>query len=660
MISSPPSGGRLRAAAAAWLPIVALSVAVAWIEAFIFTPPEFRFGEKVWVLAMEGFLALYFALPLAFLWAGCEAFLPESWLRLAGPARGRRATAIGLAWALWPALSLALPQRGLVELLALLAMALGLRLVCRWLPPVSLGASAAVAAVGGLLIYLMSALANKDLRTPPLELPERELAAGEVRDQRPCILLISADTLRDDRVGAVRAGEPVTPFLDALAAAGGGRRASCISSSNQTGPGHASMLTGASILRHGVTGNGLAVQESVQTLAGLLHLGGWRTAGVVSNPILESSGGFAQGFEAYGDVLKSAIPQSTAFFTVKRLSSRWRWLVKLPEPTLLWLRAVELNVELTPKVLQPRADEVVERARPVLAALEQDPRPFLFFAHFMDPHHPFDSPPETRGKWTRPEELRGIPLRTTESFQVFRDALERRAQRGNRRALAQGEILERLYDEEILAMDHWIGSLYADAQRAAGGRPLWLLFTSDHGEHFLEYGLLGHANSLYEELVRVPLIVHGVPDLDAGDFPERLEDVAPFLARRALGERGETAVKVLREGSPVMAPGAAISVWGAQAAYREAPWKLLLRADKFMGEYRAERLFDMSSAAGETADVAAAHPEVVQRLSEAFFAAQQQAVPVPHKALDKGMAERLSRQLGQLGYTESQPAPRPR
>lgn len=648
MISSPPAGGRWRAAWTALLPILAISVAVAWVEALIYTPKELPVIAKAWVLALDGSLTLFFALPVAFLWAAAEALLPERWLRLAGPERGRRVTAIGLTWALWPTLSLILPQRGMTELLALVAMAAGIRLVCRWLPPVKLWMSGLMTAFGALLIYVLSAFAEKDHGMPPIELPLVEAPAGLVRDQRPCILLISADTLRDDRVGATRDGKKVTPFLDSLAAAG--RRAPCISSSNQTGPGHASMLTGASILRHGVIGNGMAVQDSIVSLAELLHDSGWRTAGLVSNPILESVGGYARGFEVYGDVPKAEFSQSLGFFALKRYGSRWRWLLRQPDLTLAWLSLAELNVHLTPKILQPRADEIVERARPVLAQLETDPRPFLFFAHFMDPHHPFDSPPETRGTWTRPEELRGIPLRTTESFQVFRDAVELRSQKNHKDAFVTGEILERLYDEEILAMDQWIEKLYADAKRAAGDRPLWLLFTSDHGEHFLEYGLLGHANSLYEELVRVPLIVHGVPDLDAADFPERLEDIPPFVLRRTLGDKADKAIALVREGSPPMSPGAAISVWGALASYREAPWKLILSADKFMGEYKPIRLFDMTSAEGERADVSAAHPEVVARLQAAFVAAQRQSVPVVHKPLDKGMAERLTRMLVELGY----------
>lgn len=651
MFSPPPAEGRLRAAGASFLLILALSVAVGWIEAVFYMQPAFAFIDRLWVFAIDGSMAFFLALPVAIGWAFGEAFLPENWLRLAGPDRPRRATAVGLAWALWPTLSLALPLRGVPELMVILLMVLVLRLACRWMPPVSLPMSGVVAGLGGFLIYVLSAFADKDLSMPPFELPERALAAGDVRDQRPCILLISADTLRDDRVGALRNGEAVTPFLDTLAAAG--RRTSCISSSNQTGPGHASMLTGASILRHGVIGNGMAVQEEIEAMAELLRTSGWRTAGVVSNPVLESVGGYARGFEAYGDMLKASIPQANAYFTVKRFGSRWRWLVRVPKLSLTWLSLAELNIDMTPKILQPRAEEVYERSRPVMDALAADPRPFFYFAHFMDPHHPFDSPPATRGKWTRPEEMRGIPLRTTESFQIFRDALERRAQQGSPGAFYTGEILERLYDEEILDMDRWIQALYEDARRAAGDRPLWFLFTSDHGEHFLEYGLLGHANSLYEELVRVPLIVHGVPDMDAADYPERLEDVAPFLVLRALGEQGETAVKLLRENSPVMAPGGAISVWGSFASYREERWKLILKADKFMGTYEPFRLYDLSSTEGERADVAAAHPQEVARLAQAFLTAQKETVPVVHKPLEAGLAERLTRILGQMGYADS-------
>ena len=41
-------------------------------------------------------------------------------------------------------------------------------------------------------------------------------------------------------------------------------------------------------------------------------------------------------------------------------------------------------------------------------------------------------------------------------------------------------------------------------------RSTLVLVTSDHGEEFLDHGAWGHERTLYEELVRVPMIVHGL------------------------------------------------------------------------------------------------------------------------------------------------------
>ena len=44
-----------------------------------------------------------------------------------------------------------------------------------------------------------------------------------------------------------------------------------------------------------------------------------------------------------------------------------------------------------------------------------------------------------------------------------------------------------------------------------------VILTSDHGEAFWEYGQAGHGKSLHEEVLRVPLILHGANDRLAGN-----------------------------------------------------------------------------------------------------------------------------------------------
>ena len=58
-----------------------------------------------------------------------------------------------------------------------------------------------------------------------------------------------------------------------------------------------------------------------------------------------------------------------------------------------------------------------------------------------------------------------------------------------------------------------------------------VLITSDHGEEFWEHGGFEHGHTLYDELLRVPMILRG-PGIKAGRFdaPTSLLDVAPTLA----------------------------------------------------------------------------------------------------------------------------------
>jgi arylsulfatase A-like enzyme len=68
------------------------------------------------------------------------------------------------------------------------------------------------------------------------------------------------------------------------------------------------------------------------------------------------------------------------------------------------------------------------------------------------------------------------------------------------------------YDGEVAFVDHHVGRVLAALRQS----PLWantvILVTSDHGEAFGEHGMIRHGFELWEELVRVPLLVR-VPGL---------------------------------------------------------------------------------------------------------------------------------------------------
>jgi arylsulfatase A-like enzyme len=87
-----------------------------------------------------------------------------------------------------------------------------------------------------------------------------------------------------------------------------------------------------------------------------------------------------------------------------------------------------------------------------------------------------------------------------------------------------------LYDGEIHFVDSQIGRLLARARSLGLLDDAYVILSSDHGEEFLEHGRRQHAFAVYEESIRVPLLVSG-PGLSARRIAEpfTLLDLTPTL-----------------------------------------------------------------------------------------------------------------------------------
>ena len=95
--------------------------------------------------------------------------------------------------------------------------------------------------------------------------------------------------------------------------------------------------------------------------------------------------------------------------------------------------------------------------------------PFFLFAHFIDPHEPY--------------------------------SLDRRkAVFGSRRLIDR-------YDGEVHFLDQHLGRLLDHIETADTDFDVAIIVASDHGEAFREHGLLYHGRSLYDEELRVPLLI---------------------------------------------------------------------------------------------------------------------------------------------------------
>ncbi|HET6304872.1 MAG TPA: sulfatase [Myxococcota bacterium] len=312
---------------------------------------------------------------------------------------------------------------------------------------------------------------------------------------RPDIILVSIDSLRPDHLGSYGYARDTSPTIDALGAAGA-RFTTATSTTSWTLPAHAALFTGLHDATHGLSSDGLRLAEEHLTLAEVLRGAGWRTAGFFGGPYLHPAFGLAQGFDFYQSCMT-------------RLAD------DVPEGEL---RAQALGGAETAHadVTGPRLLEEAERW---LATLDE--APFFLFLHLWDVHYDYIPPPGYAERFD-PDytgTLTGAGMLHDPALRAGMDP----------RDLAH---LVALYDGEIRYTDEVLGKVLDGLDRRGRLANALVVVTADHGEEFFEHGGKGHRRTLFEEVVRVPLVVRWPGRVEAGrvvEDPVRLVDVMPTL-----------------------------------------------------------------------------------------------------------------------------------
>lgn len=318
----------------------------------------------------------------------------------------------------------------------------------------------------------MCALSLACTRAPELEEPSA----------RPNVLLVSIDSLRSDHVSAYGYERETTPTIDALAGEGV-RFDTAMSPTSWTLPAHISLLTAKPPEQHRVIKSKRALRSDAVTLAEALKAEGYDTAGFASGPYLRSVHGYAQGFDVY----------DTA--------------------------AVGTDEERTRQdVTSPR---VVQRVNDWLTGWsEREPhRPFFVFVHLYDVHFDYVPPPPYDSMFD-PEALDAVGGRS-----AYDHILPGMNDRDLARILA-------LYDGEIRWTDANLARILERLRHLGVFDDTIVVVTSDHGEEFLDHEWRGHGKTLYDEVLRIPLVMRYPRRVPAGQVVEdqvRLVDVAPTI-----------------------------------------------------------------------------------------------------------------------------------
>ncbi|MFN7975436.1 MAG: sulfatase [Acidobacteriota bacterium] len=349
--------------------------------------------------------------------------------------------------------------------------------VCR-----SRAAAAACAIVPSTAILL----AAIDARHDPLEDTRTTLgpaATGEARG--PSIVLVLIDTLRADRVGAYGSADGTTPFLDRLSRSGTAFSDN-LSHASWTKSETASILSSLPPAVHGAGPEGGALADDVLTLPEALTADGYRTLGFSTNGVVSPTFGLSQGFSEFRYVA-STRPRIQAFYGLDGI----RFLGGVLGAPIYLSSAYGATADVAVDAVSRRLARGIDG-------------PAFLYVHLMDPHSPYLSPPG-----------RGLSRRTL-------NYVGRRAS------------TEAAYDAEVAFADAEIERLRRTLGRNAAFEGCIFAVTSDHGEEFYEHGNISHGKTLYEEMLRVPLVVCA-PGSQPSLVTHRVRgiDLAPALLARA-------------------------------------------------------------------------------------------------------------------------------
>lgn len=445
----------------------------------------------------------------------------------------------------------------------------------------------------------------------------------------PNLLFVLVDTLRADRVEATRNGQPVMPYLAGLAAQGR-YYPNAVTPSSWTKPAMASLFTALYPEQHGVVYSAETEDPSnpqsdclvdqAETLAEFLAARGYSNFGFQTNANCTPDLGFGQGFNLGYEFQNGALAETVN----ERVLSRER--------------------ELAP--------------------------PYFLYAHYFDPHAPYTPSAAYRDLFGPLPELGEYDTGLLEAqafmpyyLDTINTSLGLQAARTMEPMSPAGRAaIEHLYDAECRYTDDQLRAL---AETVFSRSPNTILvLVSDHGEEFWDHNSLGHGVTLFEEQMRVPMLIVA-PGLEPARVEEAtatirlLPTVAALLDAPPNPAWQVTALLPASEPEPVY-----LFTHGSWSKLQVDLAGVLDGRHKLIADRYCERtlLYDVAADPGETQNLAETDPDTVARLSALLSAHQARvgATPLPKDcgtggALDADALERMQA-LGYLGVNSGAPA----
>lgn len=349
----------------------------------------------------------------------------------------------------------------------------------------------------------------------------------------PNIAIIVIDALRADRVGVV-GGKNITPNIDDLSDSSA-TFTNAFSTSNATDAAITSLQTGRYPLSHGIVNHGSKVTdrekrliEKVPRLPEVLSDAGYQTAAFG-----RSLGRWhRKGFDKYPDATGS---ESN---TVKRKLGR---ILQSIHPSVHDVSSIVYDGAFN-KENSIKTSRVVDDSVDAFEAVIDESDRFYSFFHTMHTHTTYEADPDLVKRYLERFDYEVRPF--SESVlavdpipQSFHEAIKNDEYPGIKEKYYYSDmepstaVAEAHYDAATTEADQYVGRIIDVLKSNDIFDDTLVIILSDHGESMFEHGIYFDHHGLYDESVRIPLVVHP-PEGDNDEFDEfvQITDIAPTVA----------------------------------------------------------------------------------------------------------------------------------
>ncbi len=296
------------------------------------------------------------------------------------------------------------------------------------------------------------------------------------------IILISLDTVRPDHLSSYGYGKNTSPFIDRLAAESVLFK-NTYSTTSWTLPGHISLLTSLNCLHHQVYFPLQKMSPDTPILADILRTKQYYCAAFTGGGYLSETYGFSKGFDTYQEI-------------------------KLHGDQAIRLDEAERLAELASRWLEDNKD-----------------KKFFLFLHTYQPHDPYaNMSPAGKEFLDKDAEWDRVKMETLFAGKGrFHTQLSEKARQN----------IIGLYDGEIKYTDRYFVRPILDKLKKLGlYEKSLIILTSDHGEEFYDHEAWLHDHSLYNEGIKIPLIMK-FPDAEHKGIrieeTARITDILPTI-----------------------------------------------------------------------------------------------------------------------------------